>query len=102
MADGAFGDALSQILTITRMDTTTEPGQVVVTFTLAVPADGLVARLGPLTCRVANRAFPGHWATPCRHRSPSFHWWSVPVPTAYSTGFATRTRMPSCALLGRH
>ncbi len=58
-ADGAFGDALSQILTITRMDTTTEPGQVVVTFTLAVPADGLVARLGPLTCRVANRAYPG-------------------------------------------
>ncbi len=94
--DGAVGDALSRILTITAMDTTTAPGHVIVTFSLMVPADGLVAKLGPLTCRVANRAYSGtlgHSLPPSISEHPLV---VAAETTACSIGSATPIRTPSC------
>lgn len=55
-AHGAIGDALSHILDFTDVDVT-EPGRVGLTFHIKVPADGRVARLGPLHASVRNHAY---------------------------------------------
>jgi hypothetical protein len=53
---GAIGDALSHILDFTDIDVT-EPGIVTLSFHIKVPADGRVARLGPLHATVRNHAY---------------------------------------------
>ena len=56
-ADGEVGEALSHILRIEGMAVTDDGSHVDVSFRIDVPADNRVARLGPVTCRVANRAY---------------------------------------------
>lgn len=54
-----LADALSTVVQFTafRPVHTTDPPQLDVEFSLLLPADGRVARFGPITCRVTNRAY---------------------------------------------
>lgn len=55
--DVALATSLQHVLEFTRIDVDHFP-QVTVEFHLLIPADGRVARLGPVSCEVANRAYP--------------------------------------------
>lgn len=52
-----FSEALERIVDIIDMDPYTTPKKVHIRFYLLLPADGRVARLGPLVCTVNNRAY---------------------------------------------
>ncbi len=58
-APAEYVDALSRVIEFDAFTPihTTDPPQVEVTFHLLLPADGRVARFGPITCRVQNRAY---------------------------------------------
>lgn len=54
-----LADALSTVVQFSafRPVHTTDPPQLEVEFCLLLPADGRVARFGPITCRITNRAY---------------------------------------------
>jgi hypothetical protein len=58
-ASRELADALSRVIELGdfRRIPTSDPPQVEVEFFLLLPADGKVAKFGPITCRVRNRAY---------------------------------------------